>query len=234
MFTKVKNVWNARVEVPLHNAILILLVALVGVHIYEYRSWPMSTVAEAAVKSVVVIECTKGNSFATTAGFVASKYGHIITVAHGLSSCIGKNEKNITVRFWEDPLVPHKAKIIRFNRNKDAALLQVPAVPSDIVPLKINTGIQRQGTRIIAIGHPELFYWSVTFGVVSADRVYTRPTKHIIQVSSPINRGNSGGPILNDSGEVIGIASFNINSNATLGFLVPGDTIRHMLNEVAH
>jgi len=230
----IRSFWNELVEIPLRNAILILLVLLVGVHVYDSQPWPMVDVAEGAVRSVVVIECTDGTSYATTAGFVSSKYGHVITVAHGLAECLGKKEKNITVRFWDDPKIPYRAKIIKYDALADDALLQVPNAPRDIKPLAIAVEIQRQGARTLAIGHPQLFYWSVTFGIVSADRMLMEPPRHIIQVSSLINSGNSGGPIVNDKAEVIGIASFNIGGNPTLGFLVPGDVIAKLMNGTYH
>lgn len=192
--------------------------------------------AAGAIGSVVVIECNRGKSVSTTAGFVASDYGHIITVAHGLDQCLGRREKNIVVRYWEDPSVEYRAKIVRYSKSSDVGILQVPNHPN-VLPLKIDDALeQRVGSTAIAIGHPHLLYWSVTSGIVSADRLWTgiNAYKHIVQVSSLINQGNSGGPIINDRGEVIGIASFNIGGNPTLGFLVPNDILNLFFNGTYH
>ena len=186
-----------------------------------------TALAVEAVKSVVVIECytPADNNIATTAGFVVSEHGHIVTVAHGLTECTNKKQRNIRVRFWEDPSKAFRAVIVRMDAEKDVAILQVPLTPTDIVPLRVDFSLQQQGESTIAIGHPFLFYWSMSKGIISADRIWMSPFKHLIQVDTPINPGNSGGPILNEEGRVIGIASFNIGGNPTVSFLVPMDTV---------
>lgn len=222
------------IEVParVFGGIVLLLVALVGTHMYEANSSyvPATILVEEAVKSVVIVECyspTKKKgvyNIATTAGFVASEYGHIVTVAHGLSDCLGKNQKNLRIRFWDDPSIPYRVAILRLDKEQDAAILQVPKMPKHIEPLRIDRSIQKQGRRVIAIGHPGLFYWSVSDGIVSADRIWTRPFRHLIQTSVPVVPGNSGGPVLNEEGRVIGVASFYVD-NPTLSFLVSMETM---------
>lgn len=224
------------IEVParVFGGIILMLAALVGTHMYDVatRTYvPATVLVEKAIKSVVVVECytpakKKGEfNVSTTAGFVASDYGHIITVAHGLTECTGKNQKNLRIRFWEDPSIAYRAAILRMDEAQDAAILQVPLIPKEVKPLGIDLSIQKQGRRAIAIGHPGLFYWSVSDGLVSADRIWTGPYRHLLQVSIPIVPGNSGGPILNEDGLVIGVASFYVDDSPTLGFLIPMETM---------
>lgn len=215
------------IEVPtrVFLSIVVLLAALVGVHLYDALKptyVPTSTLADKGIKSVVIIEC-KDKRVGVTAGFLVSNHGHIITVAHGLTKCEGKKEKNITIRFWENPQVEHRAKLLKIDEQKDVAILQVPTTPKDIEPLDIDMEPQPQGARVVAIGHPETFYWSVSDGVVSADRYWNNPFRHYIQTTAPIQHGNSGGPVLNDKGKVIGIVSFFMDS--TFNFLIPMDTV---------
>lgn len=223
------------IEVPSRvlAGILLLLSSLVGVHVFEYnqRTYvPTTVLVERAVKSVVVIECYSPTGRAgefgvsTTAGFVASDNGHIFTVAHGLTECTKRKQKYLRVRFWNNPSVPYRAAILRMDTVLDAAILQVPNAPKDIEPLDVDLSIQPQGSHVIAIGHPQLLYWSISDGMVSSDRLWTNPLRHLIQVSAPIIPGNSGGPILNDEGYVIGVASFYLDGSSTLGFIVPMDT----------
>lgn len=210
--------------------VALLLVSLVGVHVYEGSRTHDPTIAlvEKAMPGVVVIECTvisdEGNTTITTAGFVMSDNGHIFTVAHGLPECAGKKQKNLRVRFWENPDVSHRVALLRMDVVQDAAILQVPTMPKDIEPLGVDFSFQSQGRRTFAIGHPLLLYWSVADGIVSSDRIWTNPVRHLIQVSIPLNPGNSGGPILNDEGLVIGVASFGIVGANSLSFIVPMDT----------
>ncbi len=223
------------IEVPSRvlAGVVLLLASLVGVHVFEYnqRTYvPTTVLVENAVKSVVVIECysptAKPGEFnvSTTAGFVASENGHIFTVAHGLTDCTRRKQKNLRVRFWNDPSIAYRAAILRMDAQQDAAILQVPNMPKDVALLDVDFSLQPQGSHVIAIGHPQLLYWSVADGMVSSDRLWANPLRHLIQISAPIIPGNSGGPILNDGGYVIGVASFYLDGSSTLGFIVPMDT----------
>jgi S1-C subfamily serine protease len=225
-------------EVPASRWTTAVLLLFVVVHVFSWISRPKTPeqLAKSTVGSVVVIECKHGNNVSTTAGFSASNYCHIVTVAHGLDQCLGRREKNIVVRYREDPSIEYRAKIIRYSKSSDVGILQVPKHPN-VLPLRIDDSLEQQvGSIAIAIGHPQLLYWSVTSGIVSADRLWTGVNvyRHVLQVSSLINQGNSGGPIINDKGKVIGIASFNINGNATLGFLVPNDILNMLFNGIYH
>jgi S1-C subfamily serine protease len=161
-----------------------------------------------------------------TAGFVSSERGYVTTVAHGLPACRGK-EGNIEVKFWNDPHV-YKATIARYNKLVDVAILHIDKMPK-IAPLQIATEAPGQGTHVIALGHPQMLFWSASDGIVSADRWSGRPLMHVIQVSCPINFGNSGGPVINDKGQVVGITSFMIN-NPSLGFIIAGDFVKLVAN----
>lgn len=217
--------------------ILCLLFALVGAHYYEASNGESTTaeLAERATPSVVVIECyvpfmqdgRVSYRIANTAGFVATDKGHILTVAHGLSQCTKKRQKNIRVRFWEDPGKAYRAVLLRIDEKSDAAILQVPSMPSSVLPLELDLSLQRAGSPAVAIGHPELFYWSVSDGVISADRYWKDSGKHLIQITAPIHPGNSGGPVLNSKGYVIGVVSFYVN-DSTLAFIIPIDTFAYL------
>jgi serine protease Do len=222
------------IEVPTRVllSIVILLVTLIGVHLYDanrYKYTPASVLVKNAIRSVVVIECTTDSGYSTTAGFVASDRGHVITVAHGLYECEGSKQRNIRVRFWDNPEIAHRAVIYRISESDDAAILIVKGAPTNVPALKFDPGIQEQGEHVVAIGHPQLFYWSISEGIVAADRLWMRPTRrHLIQVTAQINQGNSGGPIINDKGEVIGVVSFFIKDAESLNFIVPMDVIVRM------
>lgn len=203
---------------------LLMLLSLGAYTSHELSPKSTTLLVKEALSSVVVIECYTPHMGNVTAGFVVSKRGHIVTVAHGLTSCMGKNQKNIFVHFWQEPTKVHKAAILKIDTEQDAAIIQVPTMPTDIKPLDIDISIQEQGGRVFTIGHPGLFYWSVADGVLSSDRIWYPSRRHLMQTSIPIIPGNSGGPVLNDKGLVIGIVSFYVQS-PTLNFLIPMDTI---------
>jgi len=214
--------------VPAHVGIYVLAILLAVVQAYDIltRPLPLPQVVEVANRSVVAIACKSGAHMFITAGFVSSERGYVTTVAHGLPACRGK-EGNIEVKFWDNPLT-YKAKIVRYNKMVDVAILHIDHMPR-IAPLRFATEEPRAGTHIIALGHPQMLFWSASDGIISADRWSEHPLLHIIQVSCPINFGNSGGPVINDKGQVVGITSFMIN-NPSLGFIIAGDFVKSVAN----
>ncbi len=219
--------------------VVMLFVTLAFSATYWYKESksqvPLTTLVKNASRSVVIIECYTRSTVQTTAGFVSSSKGHIITVAHGLTECVDKKKKStVVVRFWEDPKKAYRARILLFNSKKDAALLQVSDIPKNIKPLRVDFSVQDGGTRIFAIGHPYAMYWSVVEGIVSADRVWTTPYRHLIQVTTMTAEGNSGGPVLTMEGKVIGVVSFYMNGNHSVGFIIPMDTFRTLVQENEH
>ena len=210
-------------EVPAHVGIYVLAILLAAVQVFDMatRPRPLSQVIETANKSVVAIVCHKDKGL-LTAGFVSSDRGYITTVAHGLGPCV-KDPAAIEVRFKDEPLSYH-AEIVRYNKIVDVAVLRVRHMPH-IRALEIVTEAPEAGTRAIALGHPLALFWSASDGIVSADRWSTRPLLHVIQVSCALNPGNSGGPIINEKGQVLGIGDFTIG-DSSLGFIVAGDFLK--------
>lgn len=171
----------------------------------------------------------------STAGFVVTDKGHILTVAHGLPMCRKRSEKNLTVTFLGSRK-KYRATILRYNRYLDAALLQVPNMPSYVPTLSLANTDPAVGSRVATIGHPESTYWSVSEGIANFRRDWGMgwgaPPRIVLQITAPINHGNSGGPVFNDRGEVIGAVSFTDYDAFFLGFIVPYDVLKAMLTEI--
>lgn len=221
--------------------IALLFTALVA-SLFALRSQQPKTTASIVANSmdaVVLIKCrvpavvigtttVVDTYIVSTAGFVATKYGHILTVAHGLTMCRDSFESNLTVTFFGDSK-KHPAKILRYNRYHDVAVLQVPSAMAR-QPLQLATSDPIPGSRSLTIGHPESIYWSVSEGVANFSRTwYYDPPRKVVQYVGPVNHGNSGGPIFNDQGEVIGAMSFTDPEGVFLGFGVPYDVLESML-----
>jgi len=212
------------------------------------RPLPLASVIEVANSSVVAMDCisvvqTPGHVEALptgikyipgkeikhnilTAGFISSPR-YITTVAHGIEACKGNGSPykvKMQVMFRNNPKT-YFAKVVRYNRLHDVAILQLVGRVPYVEPLEILTEAPPAGTHVIALGHPQFLFWSAAEGIVSADRWSTDPLMHVIQVSCPINHGNSGGPVINDKGQVVGITSFYID-NPSLGFIVAGDFVK--------
>ncbi len=168
-------------------------------------------------------------------GFVLDKEGHILTNYHVI-----RGAQQVEVIFLDESTVP--AKVIGGDPRNDVAVLQVDAPPELLVPVELGQSANLQvGQRAIVIGNPfGQFGGTLTTGVVSAlNRTLQsqdgRVMSGIIQTDAAINRGNSGGPLLDSAGRVIGIntAIFSPSgTNAGVGFAIPVDTVHRVLPDL--
>lgn len=168
-------------------------------------------------------------------GFVLDLEGHILTNYHVISSA-----REIDVNLSDEYVLP--AKVVGVDPRNDVALLQVDAPVDILVPVTFGDSDRLQvGQRAIAIGNPfGQFGRTLTTGVISAlDRTIEgsdgRTITGIIQTDAAINRGNSGGPLLDSNGHVIGIntAIFSpTGTSAGVGFAVPIDTVKRLLPDL--
>jgi S1-C subfamily serine protease len=175
-------------------------------------------------------------------GFVLNGGGYIATNAHVITSGEGdkiKKARDVFVQFADGNQV--SARIVGFDPNSDVGLIKIDGGGLKLVPLRLghSSGI-RVGEPVAAIGSPFGEEQSLTIGVVSAtDRTIEALTDFqigdAIQTDAAINRGNSGGPLLNARGDVIGINSQIRSSSGGsegVGFAVPVDTVRRSLAQL--
>jgi S1-C subfamily serine protease len=164
-------------------------------------------------------------------GFVIDKAGHIITNYH-----VVQDARTINVSFSNRDRV--KAEVVGVDPATDVAVLKVEAKSRALTPLPLgDSDSVRVGDPVVAIGNPFGLERSVTAGIVSAlQREISSPSNdaidHVIQTDAAINSGNSGGPLLNARGEVVGvntaIATGNDfeQGNVGIGFAIPIDTVK--------
>jgi S1-C subfamily serine protease len=162
-------------------------------------------------------------------GFILDKQGHILTNDHVID-----NAQRVEVTLSDKH--KYKATVIVADKGHDLALLQitapnlVPATLSDSQSLNV-------GQRVYAIGNPFGLSGTMTRGIISAIRSIRgpqgNPIEDAIQTDAAVNPGNSGGPLLNSRGEVIGITTLIANSGANqsagIGFAIPIDTAKQVL-----
>jgi putative serine protease PepD len=164
-------------------------------------------------------------------GFVIDKAGHIVTNYH-----VVQGARSVDVSFSNSESM--KAKIVGVDPSTDIAVLQVDAHARALTPLTLgNSDAVRVGDSVVAIGNPLGYDRTVTAGIVSAlQRVIQSPNSysidHVIQTDAALNRGNSGGPLLDARGEVVGVNSqistgdTGATGNIGIGFAVPINTVR--------
>jgi putative serine protease PepD len=167
-------------------------------------------------------------------GFVYDARGDIVTNEHVVA-----NADSYSVRFWNGQTF--KAKLVGTDASTDLAVLKVDAPASLLQPLALgdSSGVQ-VGQGVVAIGSPFGLEETVTAGIVSAlHREMTAPNNFTIadsiQTDAAINHGNSGGPLLDLSGKVIGVnAQIESDSgdNAGVGFAIPSNTVRSIVSQL--
>jgi serine protease Do len=175
-------------------------------------------------------------------GFIIDKQGFILTNNHVIEDAVDIEVKLSTM---EDlPGVPWlSAKLVGRDALTDSALIQLTDLPEEpLQALKFGDSSQlAAGDWVMAIGNPYQFSNTVTVGVVSAvGRPYMASPgrfEDMIQTDAAINRGNSGGPLLNLRGEVIGVNTMIISDNGGggnlgIGFAVPINTVRDILDQL--
>lgn len=191
----------------------------------------------------VSLESTRANIFGQQSasavagtGFIITSDGYIMTNYHVIESA-QKSEHKIQVLFKDKS--SFEAKIVGFDEDNDVAVLKIDA--SDLSPVSIgNSDDIAVGDSVFAIGNPlgELDF-SMTSGRVSAlDRSITIERNgtaiNMFQFDAAINSGNSGGPVYNESGEVIGIATAKVGSSGVegLGFAILINDAADIANEL--
>ncbi|HYY75391.1 MAG TPA: trypsin-like peptidase domain-containing protein [Gaiellaceae bacterium] len=167
-------------------------------------------------------------------GFVIDKAGRIVTNYH-----VVEGADEVEVNFSGDDRVP--ARIVGTDPSTDIAVLEIDAQARALTPLRLaNSDAVRVGDAVVAIGNPFGLERSVTAGIVSAlQRDIRAPDgftiDKAIQTDAPINQGNSGGPLLNSRGQVIGVNSqiqTETGGNVGIGFAVPINTVKQVVSDI--
>jgi S1-C subfamily serine protease len=181
-----------------------------------------SGVIEDAIKSVVTIR----TDISQGSGFVIADGGYIVTNAHVIQ---GATAAQIITY---DEKTHNKVWVIGKNENMDIALLKIESSIYDSLTLGNSENVQI-GEKVITIGNPLGLQFSVSEGIISAvHREGDNGLKAYIQTDAALNSGNSGGPLINTAGKVIGINNFKIDGGENLGFSLESDYIKSTVNEI--
>lgn len=181
---------------------------------------------EQVKNSIVVISAQSAEASSLGSGFIISSDGYIITNQHVID---GAND--IWVDFYDGSSL--KARVVGQSERDDIAVLKVNAnnLPAITLAKSENCYV---GEVVYAIGCPDSydFAWSVTMGIISHtsrnvkiydDNGNLEKTMNLIQTDVSVNPGNSGGPIINTRGEVVGIVTLKITNTEGMGFAIPID-----------
>ena len=168
-----------------------------------------------------------GTAQAQGSGFVYDTKGNVVTNEHVVDGA-----QSVSVRFWNGNT--YKATVVGSDPSTDLAVIKVDAPSSILTPLTIGDSSKLLvGDGVVAIGSPFGLEETVTSGIVSAlHRQMQAPNgftiNDSIQTDAAINHGNSGGPLLNSQGAVVGVnaqIAGNTGGNVGVGFSIPSSTI---------
>ncbi len=200
-----------------HIALIILTVFLsIGLNAQDVKS-----IYNKSKPSIVLIltydsnqtPLAMGSGFYFEKNLIATNY-HVIK---GSNSIVIKNlgtlakSENVRVKSYSEEL--------------DVAILEVGTMNSSFLPL--NTISPEIGDNIIAIGNPKGLEGTISTGIVSGIRKLSEQYS-LIQITSPISPGSSGGPVLDSQGRVIGISTFTLHDSQNLNFAIPSNAIYDM------
>ena len=161
-------------------------------------------------------------------GFVIDSDGHIVTNEH-----VVDNADSVSVRFWNGNT--YKASVVGSDQSTDLAVIKVDAPQSVLHPLTLGDSSKvKVGDAVVAIGSPFGLEETLTGGIVSAvHRQMQAPNNFTIndsiQTDAAINHGNSGGPLLDSSGDVVGVnaqIAGQTGANVGIGFAIPSNTVK--------
>ena len=200
------------------NTIKVFQEAKRGVVHIEVQA-PLTTAAESSPGAMV------------GTGFVIDREGHVLTAQHVIAGA-GVIRVALSSGRWLT------AKVVGTSPQLDIALLQVDALQTDLLPLKLGDSSHLEvGQKVIAIGDPLGFDDTLTVGVVSAlhrtlDGTAVELQDALIQTDAAINLGNSGGPLLDSAGQVVGICDAKIRRTQGLNFAIPINFARRVIPDL--
>ncbi|MCL7395247.1 MAG: trypsin-like peptidase domain-containing protein [Thaumarchaeota archaeon] len=192
---------------------------------------PVTEIYEQVKDSVVLIRATSYYGTSLGSGFVYDKLGHIITNNHVI-----EGSYSITVTFLDGTSLA--ASVVGTDPYSDIAVLKVRPDVVTLKPLKLGNSSELMiGEQIVAVGSPFGLAGSVTTGIVSQkgrllETTYGYSIPGVIQFDAAVNPGNSGGPLLNMKGEVVGITTAiesPISGFVGVGYAIPSTIIARVV-----
>ncbi len=164
-------------------------------------------------------------------GFFITKDGYLLTNHHVIDSLVDPKYKGyakLTIKLPNSRGESLPARVVSWDLNHDLALLKVEYHPPYVFQFAPNSNLI-PGQQVTALGSPGGLDATVTQGIVSATKRPLLPMGDVIQVDVPVNPGNSGGPLVNEKGQVVGIIFAGIQQFQGVNFAIPGEVIKKVL-----
>lgn len=197
-------------RLPLRQIPLCIAIALLACSVARAES-KLADVIERVMPAVVSIYVEHGPNRGLGSGFVVGRDGRILTSQH----VVGE-EKTVYVRFRNGDSV--MGRVVRASMFADLALIKVDVPDLPVAPIGDPSAL-RPGDTVLAIGAPMGLSETVTRGIVSSTAREVAGVKYI-QTDAALNPGNSGGPLINELGEVVGVSTMKQREAERLNFAI--------------
>jgi serine protease Do len=161
-------------------------------------------------------------------GVIIDRAGYIVTNYH-----VVRRASDITVRLTDGR--EFKAKVVGRDSKTDITLIKITAPVQDLPVLALgDSDKMRVGDWVLAVGNPFGLAHTVTQGIISGTGrvIGTGPYDNFLQTDAPVNPGNSGGPLINLQGEVVGITTAIVATGQGIGFAVPSNVAKNVVNQL--
>jgi S1-C subfamily serine protease len=204
----------------------------IHVAIYESANRSVVNISTTSIRPETLLLASEiaGNG----SGIVLDQHGHILTNHHVVS-----DSQKISVTLFNGEVYP--ASLVGQDPHNDIAVVKISAPNESLFPITIGDSSNlRVGQHIVAIGNPFGLERTMTTGIISSlNRQITAKTGRkihsIVQIDAALNQGNSGGPLLNSRGELIGMntaIATRSGDNAGIGFAIPINTIKRVVSQL--
>lgn len=192
----------------------------------EYSIADLAEIALPSIAYLVAQDAYYPDFASSGTGFVIREDGLIVTNYHVL-------EDTVSAVAEIDGQIYEVIEVLASSRDMDLAIIRVNAENLPVLPLAENLVNTRIGETIVAMGNPLGFKYTVSDGIISTlERQVDWYNYNLIQITAPISKGNSGGPLLNLYGEVIGVNTFGWGEGQNLNFAVPVDQVHVLLQNL--
>jgi hypothetical protein len=200
-------------------AVIIFFIILLNVS-FSYANISQIILNQRRSVVTIYVNDENGNLIGSGTGFIIDSNGKIATNYHVMSMWLEGNN-SLLVRMENGAFFP-LSELVNFDEDNDVAIFKVDGkeLPSVKLAKKYEPKL---GESIVVIGSPLGFSTTISDGIVSN----IRGKDKIIQITAPVSPGSSGSPVFNSKGEVIGVATFNIEGGQNLNFAIP---VKHVAN----
>jgi len=205
------------------NLILTFLVVLPTIA-FGQIALTTAQIAKRVSPSIVVIQGRTASGDLLGSGFIVSKDGKIVTNLHVI-----RDMKSVSVQTASGEIFD-SISVLATDERRDLAVLKIAGFDLPTLDLG-NSDAVAVGEPLVIVGSPRGFEGTVTAGILSSVR-NTGDGYKVLQTDAAVNPGNSGGPLVNNKAQVIGVVSFTLRSAEALNFAVPINYLRGLLDNL--